>query len=357
MTATTPDFLTEREPGTAPPDTVPSSDAAPATEAVPVTPEVLAKTTVALKALAADPTCREAFLSAPSLSQILAAPASRYVVARDRATLTGRLRLLAGKGYRLGVEYVGEEATDPAEVDAVCAEYLALVDEAPEPDRHTTAVQLGFDLSNVGLLLSRRTAVDNATRILRAAARKGIGVMISMERSAFVDQILDVFGELAPDHPNVGLTVQAHLHRTEHDLAAVAAHGRKVRLVKGVYREPAEVALPRGPQLNRRYVHLAARLLDAGVPLACGTHDAGLLAMLDRQDLTGRIAELEMLHGSQPGLLRRYLARGVPCRVAAVYGENWWLHFLHRLAEHPPNVLTALADLADPAGIRFGSEY
>lgn len=358
MTATVPASVPVTVPATAPvtvPATVPATGTA--TEAVPVSPEVLAKTAVALKTLAADPTCREAFLSAPSLSQILAAPAGRYVVARDRATLTGRLRLLAGKGYRTGIEYVGEEATDPAEVDAVCAEYLALVDEAPEPDRHTSAVQLGFDLSNVGLLVSRRAAVENTARILRAAAGKGIGVMISMERSGFVDRIIDVFCELAPDHPNLGLTVQAHLHRTERDLDTLAAFRRKVRLVKGVYREPAEVALPRGPQLNRRYVDLAGRLLDAGVPLACGTHDAGLLATLDEQGLTGRITELEMLHGSQPRLLRRYLELGVPCRVAAVYGENWWLHFLHRLAEYPPNVLTALADLADPARIKFGSDY
>jgi proline dehydrogenase len=209
----------------------------------------------------------------------------------------------------------------------------------------------------VGLLVSRELAVANTDRILRAAAAKGISVVISMERSRFVDQIIDVFGELAPDHANIGLTVQAHLHRTESDLDTVAKHGRKIRLVKGVYREDSGVALPRGPRLVTRYAELAAALLERGTPLACGTHDAAQLALLDRRGLLRQVTEIEMLHGAHPALLKRYRERGVPCRVSAVYGENWWLHFLHRLSEYPPNVLIALADMADPGRIRFGSEY
>ncbi|MGW5049836.1 proline dehydrogenase family protein [Actinokineospora sp. NPDC004072] len=313
--------------------------------------DVLASGGAALKALAADPAHRAAFLRSPQLRALLAAPAGRYIVAGDRPGLWPRLALLREKGYRVGVEHVGEEATDPAEIEAVCQEYLALIDEADEP------VQLGFDLSNVGLLRSRELAVENTARILVAAAAKGMDVIISMERSGFVDQIIDVFEELAAEHPNVGLTLQAHLHRTPDDLAAVARHGRKVRLVKGVYTESPSVAMPRGPELVSRYADLAADLLDRGVPLACGTHDAATLAALDERGLTGRLVEIEMLHGVRPELLRRYRERGIPCRVATVYGTNWWLHFLHRLAEYPPNVLTALADLRDPERIRFGADY
>lgn len=309
----------------------------------------------ALKALAADQDNRAAFLDNPRLRELFAAPAGRYVVADDRAGLWPRLDTLSDKGYRVGVEYVGEEVTDPAEIEAICQEYFALVDEAvPGP---TGPVQLGFDLSNVGLLVSPRLAVENTARILRAAAVKDIPVLISMERSTMVDAILDAFDELAPEHPNVGLTVQAHLHRTDGDLPRIARHGRKIRLVKGVYREHDAVAVDRGRKLNDRYADIAAALLDAGVPLACGTHDTRVLARLTERGLTEGLTEIEMLHGQQPAVLRQYRQRGVPCRVATVYGENWWLHFLHRLAEYPRNVLTALADLTDPARIRFGAHY
>jgi proline dehydrogenase len=322
---------------------------------VSVAPDVLVRGGAALKALAADPACREAFLRSPALSELFAVPAGRYVVASDRMTLRSRLDVLSGKGYRVGVEYVGEEASDPAEIEAICQEYLALVDEAAAGAANP--VQLGYDLSNVGLLVSRELAVENTVRILRAAATKGMSVVISMERSGFVDGIIGVFDELAPAHPNLGLTLQAHLHRTESDIDLVATHGRKVRLVKGVYRESADIALPRGPELARRYADLAAALLDRGARLACGTHDAAVLSLLDERGITCGLEEIEMLHGVQPALLRRYRERGVRCRVATVYGENWWLHFLHRLAEYPPNVLTALADLADPDRVRFGAEY
>ncbi|MFI9778703.1 proline dehydrogenase family protein [Streptomyces sp. NPDC051956] len=309
----------------------------------------------ALKALAADPANRAAFLSSPLLVETFAPAAHRYVVAPDRKQLALRLTELRAKGYRTGVEYVGEEVADPDEVEAVVAEYLALIDEADDGD--DDPVQLGFDLSNVGLLVSRDLAVDNTTRILRAAAAKNISVVISMERSAFVDRIIGVFDELAPHHENVALTVQAHLHRTPDDIDVIAKHGRKIRLVKGVYRERDEVALHRGPELNRRYVELAQDLLGRGVRLALGTHDATLLRLLDEHGTTLRATEIEMLHGSRPQLLKRYRERGIACRVATVYGDNWWLHFLHRLSEYPPNVLTALADLADPRRVRFGSEY
>jgi proline dehydrogenase len=277
------------------------------------------------------------------------------VVAQSRAELAPRLAQLGAKGYRTGVEYVGEEVTDPEEIEAVVAEYLALIEEAD--GAAADPVQLGFDLSNVGLLLSRELALANTARILRAAEPKGITVVISMERSEFVDRIIDLFDELAPRHPNVGLTVQAHLHRTVADLPGIVRHGRKVRLVKGVYRERDEVALRRGPELNRRYVQLAQRLLDSGVPLALGTHDAALLRLLDAAGVTPHAREIEMLHGSRPELLKSRREDGVPCRVATVYGDNWWLHFLHRLSEYPPNVLTALADLAEPRRVRFGSAY
>lgn len=324
------------------------------TEAEPANPEPdLRDAGFALRALAADPACRKAFISAPLLGTVLRPAADRYVVAAERTGLLARLAALAERGYRVGAEHVGEEAVDPAEIELVCGEYLALIAECTaEP-----VPQLGFDLSNVGLLVSRELAVTNTARICRAALERGVGVVLSMERSPFVDRILSVFEQLAPDHPNLGVTIQAHLHRTPDDLDRVAATGRKVRLVKGVYREDPSIALPRGRELVERYLDLAGALLDRGVRLACGTHDGAVLAGLDRRGLLGRLEEIEMLHGVRPELLRRYRERGVPCRVSAVYGTNWWLHLLHRLAEHPANVLTALADLADPARTATAHEY
>ncbi|MEU7579837.1 proline dehydrogenase family protein [Streptomyces sp. NPDC041068] len=319
-------------------------------------PDLLRLATNGLKKLAADPSCRSAFVDNPLMAVLLAPAADRYVVAADQEGLFERLPVLEAKGYRTGVEFVGEEARDADEVEAVVDEYVELI------ERHQSAglaasVQLGFDLSNVGSLISPQTAADNTAALLTAAAPQGMGILISMERSALVDDILTVFKSLAEEHENVALTLQAHLHRTEQDLATVLPLGRKIRLVKGVYDESADVALPRGPELDDRYARLLERILDHGNPVAVASHDASLLQLLDSRGLLERVEEMEMLHGCRPPLLKAHKDRGIPCRVATVYGRNWWLHFLHRLAEYPPTALTALADLYEPERVRFGAAY
>ena len=320
-----------------------------------VQPHDFTAVTAALKKLAATPAYRTAFSESALLRDTLWPAASRYIVALDRPGLLQRLPLLAELGYAIGVEVVGEEARDATEVEAVVAEYEALITELPHSDGRP--VQLGFDLSNVGSLISREAAYQNTARLLEAAASRGMGVMVSMENSGFVDGILDVYQRLAGHYDNVGLTVQAHLHRTVTDIESLAVAGRKIRLVKGVYNESREVALPRGPELDDRYVDLVERLINSGVRVTCASHDATVHQLVERRGLLGLVEEVEMLHGVRPELLRGLRDRGVPVRVAAVYGENWWLHFLHRLAEYPPNVLYALADLHDPARIEFGRDY
>ncbi len=311
--------------------------------------------TAALKRLARDKGYRDAFLDSTLLSATLWPAASRYIVAKNRPDLLDRLPLLAGLGYRLGVEVVGEEARDKEEIEQVLLEYEALIEESAKA--LAEPVQLGFDLSNVGLLVSAELAYENTSRLLNSAAAKGMDIILSMENSTFVDGILAVFTALAEKHRNIGITLQAQLHRTADDIETVAATGAKIRLVKGVYRESPTVALPRGPELNQRYVTSLERLLGFGGRVTCASQDPRIHELATERGLIDQVEEVEMLHGVRPDLLRGLRDRGVPCRIATVYGDNWWLHFLHRLAEHPPNVLTALADVHDPARIVFGAEY
>ncbi|MFF1641867.1 proline dehydrogenase family protein [Streptomyces sp. NPDC058246] len=305
-----------------------------------------------LRALAADDRCRKAFTAPGSLLQHLLSPsARRYVVAADREEFLACLAALRAKGYRSTVEFVGEENSDRAQIERVVQEYLSLLAYEPAPE------QVGFDLSNVGLAVSRDLALRNTARIVEAAADRGCEVILSMERFPTVDEVLGVYRELAAEYDTVGITLQAHLHRTEHDLAAVAQPGRKVRLVKGAFQEPPDVAVGRGPALDERYLRFAGELVERGVRLSLATQDPAVLAAAESSGLLARVTEIEMLHGVQPQLLRRYQDAGHTCRIYATYGENWWLHLLHRLAEHPPMVLTALADLADGTERVVGADY
>ncbi|MGW3360529.1 proline dehydrogenase family protein [Streptomyces bungoensis] len=295
-----------------------------------------------LRILAADERCRTAFTTPGSVLQDVLSPAARrYVLAAGRDEFLAHLDVLRGKAYRIAVEFVGEENSDPAEIERVVDEYLTVLAHEPVPE------QLGFDLSNLGLSFSRDLAAKNTARITEAAAGRGCGVVLSMERAPAVDDVLGTYRDLADEHPNLGVTLQAYLHRTPADIDAIPVDGRKIRLVKGAFTAPTDIALGRGPALDERYLNLAARLLDRGARLSLATQDATVLSAARDSGLLDRVEEIEMLHGVRPELLRTYREAGYPCRIYATYGENWWLHLLHRLAEHPPMVLTALADIAE----------
>ncbi|MEU0520244.1 proline dehydrogenase family protein [Streptosporangium sp. NPDC006007] len=305
-----------------------------------------------LRALAADERCRSAFTAPGSVLQDILSPAARrYVLAAGRQEFLGHLAILHEKSYQVTVEFVGEENSDPARIEQVVQEYLSVLDHSPVPG------QLGFDLSNVGLTVSHDLAVRNTSRIVEAAAAKDCEVVLSMERSSTVDAVLSVYRELAERYGNVGITLQAKLHRTEDDIRTAAQPGRKIRLVKGAFQESPDVALSHGPALDSRYLRFAEELVDRGVRLSLATQDSGVLAAAKSSGLLERVTEIEMLHGVQPHLLRGYHEAGYPCRIYATYGENWWLHLLHRLAEHPPMVLTALADIADRGERAVGTGY
>ncbi|WP_321887641.1 proline dehydrogenase family protein [Paraburkholderia bannensis] len=310
----------------------------------------------ALKKIAANSQYAKNFLQGGELFEFLRVAANRYVIAENAIDCLERVKRLADKGYEIGLEYVGENVTDIAEVRRIVTQYERMIEMMP-PRGLGERTELNFDLSNVGLLISRDLATESTANILTRAMQKRVFVTVSMEQATLVSEILGVISRLAPSFPNLGITLQAYLHRTPRDLEHVLDIGCKVRLVKGVYEESPVDALPRSQQLNDRYMALAARLSDAGTARSLATQDPALIKQLIDAGLLANGAELEMLHGVQPQLLRSLRQDGILCRIYCTYGDNWYLHFLHRLAEAPENVIQALADFADPSRITFGSGY
>lgn len=313
--------------------------------------------TLALKKLAANKTYRDLFLASDTLRDFLRPAALRYIISEDRLEMLDKLAALQGKGYRTGVEYVGEEATTLAEVTTATDEYLKLIDLMALHPKLSEPPQLGFDLSNVGTIISRELAIENCSKILTHAADKDVGVILSMERSQWTDSILDIFMHLSARFSNLGITLQAQLNRTPDDLGEILGTGCKVRLVKGVYAEPAAIALPRGAQLDERYLGLLDRINGASSNYAFATQDPQLVEEILASGIASR-GELEMLHGVRPELIKAVKDAGqVKTRVSAVYGTNWYLHLLHRVAEFPQNIFLALDDVASPRPSETATHY
>ncbi len=320
-----------------------------------VTPELMTSANHGLKKIALNPLCRAMFSESRDFDTVFWPAAQRYILGRDFNETLPKLVTLADKGYITGLEIVGEENNAPETVAEFVQGYLDVIDQVvPEAG---SPFQIGFDLTAIGLLESHALAIQNTRKILDKAKQKGVLVILSMERSELVDDIYAVFNELAPHYDNLGVTVQAHLHRTLDDLPQLIRAGRKVRLVKGVYRESEDVALPRGRALDERYLQLLSDLIDANVPVSCATHDESIVNAAHANGLLNQCLELEMLHGVQPQLLKSIKAQGVPCRITGVFGENWFLHVVHRIAEYPINMFEFLADVNDHQRVVFAQDY
>lgn len=334
---------------------------------VPANDSITHAASAALRRLARRDDLKTLVLETPGLYAVMLRAALRYVAGETRAEALATARALASghASHRATIDFMGEDTRDAAAAREATDEFLALVDAlgpvaVNTPLEHTS---VSLDLSHIGLAVrDGRTsgvqyAADHLAEIARAAERVGREVIISMEASDRTDDILAMHQRVAAVHDNVGITLQASLHRTPQDLERLLQGGGRgrVRLVKGAYLEPADRAEPRGAALDAQYAQLARSLIEAashGRRVSIATHDAALLASLCdvARGMGGPSAfaadalQFEMLQGVAPERLDEVAGAGYATRVYLVYGREWYLYLCHRLAEHPLSVLEALVD-------------
>jgi proline dehydrogenase len=204
-------------------------------------------------------------------------------------------------------------------------------------------------LSHIGSLVDPALALEHGRQLARTSASLGTAMMISAEGSDRTDLVLDLYEQLVAEHAHAGITLQARLHRTPADLERVLLLPGTVRLVKGAFLERLDVAFGRGSEeLARAYLDLARRLVTAAHPVSLATHDEVLVrSLIDEHGaaLQAECVEFEMLLGLGTELLDDLQRRGYRTREYVVFGDQWWLYVLNRIAEHPERVITALADL------------
>ncbi len=237
---------------------------------------------------------------------------------------------------------LGENVTNLDDARAITDHYIDAVEQI---HAQGTETQLSVKLTQLGLDLGADGCFENVRRIVDHASAHNQMVWIDMEASQYVDATLDLFRRARAETPHVGICLQAYLHRTAADLDQLLPLGPAVRLVKGAYREAADVAYPRKADVDRQFMALATRLMSpdaqrAGAFVGLATHDP---SMIDR--LVGVTAELpadrfefEMLYGIQAGLQRRLAAEGRRVRVLISYGSQWFPWYMRRLAERPANI-------------------
>jgi proline dehydrogenase len=246
---------------------------------------------------------------------------------------------------------LGENLKDIKEADEVCAHYLRVIDlvRAAGLDAQISVkpTQLGYDQDV-------EVCFRYLVKILDASVAAGNFLWLDMESSPYVDGTLALYKRLRERSPKIGVAIQAYLYRTEKDLESLIAMGSALRLVKGAYAEPANVAYPKKSDVDENYFKLASRMLqpDADKPgalLHIATHDIELQERLQKVIADRKIPrsryEFAMLYGIQPARQRQLADSGASIRCLISYGEYWFPWYMRRLAERPANVTFVIRNM------------
>lgn len=299
-----------------------------------------------LRAWALDEDLKRHVMSTPALAAAATRVARRYSAGDNVADAIAAGDAAVARGHQVSVEYAGESVRTAALARSEAEVFLEL---AAAIDASGLPGTISFDLSHLGLLVDPELAVEHVRRLAAATEHLGTQLMISAEGSDRTDAVLSVYERLGTEIPRLGITLQARLHRTPADLDRALRLPGTIRLVKGAFLEPESVAYPRGSaELLAAYRSLAARILAAGHPLNLATHDDELVDTLIAEfgdGLKAANVEFEMLLGLGTKLLDRLHRDGYATREYVIFGGEWWLYVLNRIAEQPHRVVTALADL------------
>ncbi len=281
---------------------------------------------------------------------VTAAVVRRFVPGETVDDCLVAVRALAADGLTASIDVLGEDTTSPAQAAAVRDGYLDLLTRlSTEGLAGTAEVSVKLTALGLGLPGGRELALGHAGEICAAAAAAGTTVTVDMEDHTVTDQTLGVLAELRREHPDAGGVLQAYLHRTLDDCALLAGDGSRIRLCKGAYAEPAEVAHQTREEVSTAYVACARVLLAGnGYPMLA-THDPEMIAAV--ADLAAQYGrepgsyEYQMLYGIRSDEQRRLAAMGESVRVYVPFGTDWWGYFVRRLAERPANLLFFLRAL------------
>jgi proline dehydrogenase len=258
----------------------------------------------------------------------------RFMPGEDVADAFTAAKDFARNGLGTVFTELGERVTSAAECDAVRDHYLAVLDRI---ERDGVPTHVSVKLTHLGLEIDRDACVARVNQLAGRAEEIGSFFWIDMEESNYVDATLDVFRAARAKHKKVGVCMQSYLRRTADDLEKLMPLEPAIRLVKGAYREPPEIAFPKKSDTDEAYYDLAVRMLKGGAFPVFGTHD---LKLLERIRAAGSTApyEVHMLYGIQSAAQRALAAAGVKVRVLISYGANWYPWYVRRLAERPANV-------------------
>jgi proline dehydrogenase len=274
--------------------------------------------------------------------------ASRFVAGETIDTAVAAVRELNRREITASLDLLGESVTRAEEADAACGEYLRILDAIRDTGVRSNA---SVKLTQMGLDISEEVACRNVTAILDRARSHGNFVRIDMESSDYTERTLRLFHDRLYQayHDVTGVVIQSCLRRSEQDVDRLIERQVRVRLCKGAYLEPPDVAFPDKADVDRNYVRLMERLLERGNYPAIATHDEAIIGQardfVRRGNIPADRFEFQMLYGVRRDLQEALRREGFNLRVYIPFGTQWYPYLMRRLAERPANVAFMLGNI------------
>lgn len=265
--------------------------------------------------------------------------AARFIAGENLEEAVAAVRQLNSEGFEVTLDFLGESVHAAAEAENACQVYLGILDRL---EKEGLRSHISIKPTQLGLALDEALASRLLGTLAERAALHHNFVRMDMEGSAHVESTLRVFHRLNAPRDAMGVVIQSYLYRSEKDVDELVACGARVRLVKGAYQEPPDIAFPRKADVDANFVKLMEKLLASGGYHAIATHDPRMIAATQTcardRGLKPEQFEFQMLYGIRRQLQRGLLREGYRVRIYVPYGKEWYPYFMRRLAERPANL-------------------
>lgn len=263
----------------------------------------------------------------------------RFVAGEELAEAVEAIRHLNQNNIAASFDHLGESITSEVETRREVTEYVRILDAIADNNLDSN---VSIKLTQLGLDISQEVCYANTRAIVETAARHKNFVRIDMEDSPKTDATLQIFRRLHAEFSNVGIVIQSYLYRSEKDVEELLREGARIRLCKGAYKEPPEVAFQKKTEVDQNYVKLMRMMLVSGIYHGIATHDEKMIEATQQFAKEQGIAldkfEFQMLYGIRRDLQEKLVGEGYRMRVYVPYGKYWYPYFMRRLAERPANV-------------------
>jgi proline dehydrogenase len=273
---------------------------------------------------------------------------TRFVAGETIEETAPVIRAINSEGCTASFDHLNESVSSSEETQAEVKEYLKILSTIDEFDLRSN---VSIKLSQFGLQIDPELAYNNARVVVAEAARRGNFVRIDMEGSNVTQVTIDIFKRLREEFGlnDVGIVLQSYLRRTYDDAVDLLKLPARIRICKGAYNEPPEVAFPDKKDTDKNYVRVMQLLLTSGYYHGIATHDPKMIqATIDftqRESIGKETFEFQMLFGVRRDLQRQLAKDGYNVRVYVPYGKHWYPYFMRRLAERPANIWFVMKNL------------